>query len=353
MTQSYVSIQGVSKRFGLFSALTHISIDIAKNEFVCLLGPSGCGKTTLLRMIAGLEQPTTGRMMIGNREITSLPPSQRNIAMMFQSYALFPNLTAAQNIAFGLEQKKLSRREIAAKVEEALEMVDLSHAADKYPSQLSGGQQQRIALARAISLSPDVLLLDEPLSALDAKVRQKLRLEIRRLHETFGMTTVMVTHDQDEALTMADKIVVMNHGEVMQVGTPQAIYNRPATPFVADFIGAINFIRRGSSDPASSGGGELFAIRPENLRLLTQESDDGIGATVREIEFRGAFYRLYLDWLDGGRKDERLLLDLPAGEASKLDIRREQKVWLELPADHLLRFERDEAAAATEQGWCP
>ena len=206
MRQSYLSIQGVSKRFGLFAALEHVSIEIDKNEFVCLLGPSGCGKTTLLRMLAGLEQPTTGRMIVDGREITSLPPAKRNIAMMFQSYALFPNLTAAENIAFGLQEKKLSKKEIAAKVEEALDMVDLSHAAAKYPAQLSGGQQQRIALARAIAFSPQVLLLDEPLSALDAKVRQKLRREIRRLHEQFGMTTVMVTHDQDEALTMADKI---------------------------------------------------------------------------------------------------------------------------------------------------
>lgn len=350
MTKSYLSIQGVSKRFGLFAALEHVSIDIAKNEFVCLLGPSGCGKTTLLRMIAGLEQPTTGSMNVAGREITSLPPAKRNIAMMFQSYALFPNLTAAQNIAFGLQEKKLTKEQIAAKVEEALDMVDLSHIADKYPAQLSGGQQQRIALARAISLSPDVLLLDEPLSALDAKVRQKLRREIRRLHEKFGMTTVMVTHDQDEALTMADKIVVMNHGEVVQVGTPEVIYNQPATPFVADFIGAINFIESRRFDPEGEAS-TLLAIRPEHVRLLAYESECGIPATILESEFRGAFYRIYLEWQDEDTKTlEYLTLDLPADQANKLGACRGQKVCLELPMEHLLRFEQDEAAAAKEQG---
>ncbi|MCC8437810.1 putative 2-aminoethylphosphonate ABC transporter ATP-binding protein [Brevibacillus sp. M2.1A] len=340
MTQSYLSIQGVSKRFGLFAALEHISIEIDKNEFVCLLGPSGCGKTTLLRMLAGLEQPTTGKMILGGREITSLPPAKRNIAMMFQSYALFPNLTAAENIAFGLQEKKLGKKEIAAKVEEALDMVDLSHAAAKYPSQLSGGQQQRIALARAIALSPDILLLDEPLSALDAKVRQKLRREIRRLHEQYGMTTVMVTHDQDEALTMADKIVVMDHGEVVQVGTPEEIYNRPATPFVADFIGAINFFEYSRFENAKSDPNRLLAIRPEHVRLLQQESECTLPATISEIEFRGAFYRIFLEWQEEGQiKKELLTIDLIAAEAQRLGIARGKKVWLEFPLENLLSFE--------------
>lgn len=349
MRQSYLSIQGVSKRFGLFAALEHVSIEIDKNEFVCLLGPSGCGKTTLLRMLAGLEQPTTGRMIVNGREITSLPPAKRNIAMMFQSYALFPNLTAAENIAFGLHEKKLSKKEIAAKVEEALDMVDLSHAAAKYPAQLSGGQQQRIALARAIALSPEVLLLDEPLSALDAKVRQKLRREIRRLHEQYGMTTVMVTHDQDEALTMADKIVVMNHGEVVQVGTPEEIYNAPANPFVADFIGAINFFENSRFGHQIAGKQDLLAIRPEHVRILEHESECGIPAIISEQEFRGAFYRIFLQWQDENGKDsERLLtLDLLAANARKLGLSRGKKVWLEFPLENLLAFEQ--AAAATEE----
>ncbi|UKK99921.1 putative 2-aminoethylphosphonate ABC transporter ATP-binding protein [Brevibacillus brevis] len=349
MTQSYLSIQGVSKRFGLFAALEHISIEIDKNEFVCLLGPSGCGKTTLLRMLAGLEQPTTGKMILGGREITSLPPAKRNIAMMFQSYALFPNLTAAENIAFGLQEKKLGKKEIAAKVEEALDMVDLSHAAAKYPSQLSGGQQQRIALARAIALSPDILLLDEPLSALDAKVRQKLRREIRRLHEQYGMTTVMVTHDQDEALTMADKIVVMDHGEVVQVGTPEEIYNRPATPFVADFIGAINFFEYSRFENAQSDPNRLLAIRPEHVRLLQQESECTIPATISEIEFRGAFYRIFLEWQEEGQiKKELLTIDLIAAEAQRLGIARGKKMWLEFPLENLLSFEHAPAIEGQE-----
>lgn len=343
MTQSYLSIQGVSKRFGLFAAVEHVSIDIAKNEFVCLLGPSGCGKTTLLRMLAGLEQPTTGRMIVNGRDITSLPPAKRNIAMMFQSYALFPNLTAAENIAFGLREKKLSKHEIAAKVAEALEMVDLQHVASKYPAQLSGGQQQRIALARAISLSPEVLLLDEPLSALDAKVRQKLRREIRRLHEEFGMTTVMVTHDQDEALTMADKIVVMNKGEVVQAGSPEDVYNTPASPFVADFIGAVNFFESSRFGHHFQGGHHLCAIRPEHVRLLEHESGCGIPAVIKEIEFRGAFYRLFLEWqkVAGPSKAERLTLDIPVAQAKRQGIMREKKVWVEFPLENLLAFEPD------------
>ncbi|MED1724795.1 ATP-binding cassette domain-containing protein [Brevibacillus parabrevis] len=346
MTPSYLSIQGVSKRFGLFAALEHISIDIDKNEFVCLLGPSGCGKTTLLRMLAGLEQPTTGRMIVDGREITSLPPAKRNIAMMFQSYALFPNLTAAQNIAFGLEEKKLGKKAIAAKVEEALDMVDLSHAAAKYPGQLSGGQQQRIALARAIALSPDVLLLDEPLSALDAKVRQKLRREIRRLHEQYGMTTVMVTHDQEEALTMADKIVVMNHGEVVQVGTPEEVYNKPANPFVADFIGAINFFAPDRFEHKQADKERLLAIRPEHVRLLPDESECGIPAVISEMEFRGSFYRMFLAWEESGQSaTDVLTLDLLATQARKLGLVRGQKVWLEFPLENLLSFEQADASA--------
>lgn len=343
MTQSYLSIQGVSKRFGLFAAVEHVSIDIAKNEFVCLLGPSGCGKTTLLRMLAGLEQPTTGRMIVNGRDITTLPPVKRNIAMMFQSYALFPNLTAAENIAFGLREKKLSKQEIAAKVDEALDMVDLQHVASKYPVQLSGGQQQRIALARAISLSPEVLLLDEPLSALDAKVRQKLRREIRRLHEQFGMTTVMVTHDQDEALTMADRIVVMNKGEVVQAGSPEAVYNAPASPFVADFIGAVNFFESGRFDHHFPRAHHLLAIRPEHVRLMEHESECGIPAVIKEIEFRGAFYRLFLEWQQGivPSGAERLTLDLPVAQAKRQGIMREKKVWIEFPMENLIAFEPD------------
>jgi len=239
--QPYLSIQGITKTFGSFSALDRVSIDIRKNEFVCLLGPSGCGKTTLLRVIAGLEQPSSGAVFVNGKDLTRLPPAKRNFGMVFQSYALFPNLTAIQNIAYGLKGKGFARAEIREKAAAAIAQVDLAHVADRYPSQLSGGQQQRIALARAVVLEPDFLLLDEPLSALDAKVRNRLRRELRELQESLGITTIMVTHDQDEALTMSDRIVVMNRGEIMQIGTPTEVYETPNSPFVADFIGAINF----------------------------------------------------------------------------------------------------------------
>ncbi|MEJ8543761.1 ABC transporter ATP-binding protein [Brevibacillus borstelensis] len=343
MKQSCLSIQGVSKRFGLYTALQHVSFAVSQREFVCLLGPSGCGKSTLLRILAGLEQPTTGRIVLNGQDITARPPAERGIAMMFQSYALFPNLTTAQNIAFGLREKKWTRTAIREKVTEVLAMVDLEQAADKYPAQLSGGQQQRVALARAIALAPEVLLLDEPLSALDAKVRQKLRREIRRLHEETGMTTIMVTHDQDEALTMADKIVVMDHGEVVQIGTPEDVYNRPGSPFVADFIGAINFFEGSRFGGLLPDENALLAIRPEHVRLLDHDSECGIPAVVESVEFRGSFYRLFLHLLDGQESSFplRLTIDLPATMPQRMMVKLNQKVLLELPLEKLLVFERD------------
>ncbi|WP_024983906.1 ABC transporter ATP-binding protein [Brevibacillus borstelensis] len=343
MTQSYLSIQGVSKRFGLYTALEHVSFAISQHEFICLLGPSGCGKSTLLRILAGLEQPTTGRIELHGQDITTRPPAERGIAMMFQSYALFPNLTVAENVAFGLREKKWTRTAIKEKVAEVLAMVDLEQAGGKYPAQLSGGQQQRVALARAIALAPDVLLLDEPLSALDAKVRQKLRREIRRLHEETGMTTIMVTHDQDEALTMADKIVVMDHGEVVQIGTPEDVYNRPGSPFVADFIGAINFFEGTRFVGHLPDANALLAIRPEHVRLLDHETECGIPAVVESVEFRGSFYRLFLQVQDEQEATIplRLTIDLPAASAQRTRVKRDQKVLLELPLEKLLVFERD------------
>ncbi|MET3288659.1 UNVERIFIED_CONTAM: iron(III) transport system ATP-binding protein [Brevibacillus sp. OAP136] len=349
MRQSYFSIQGISKTFGKFTALHNINISMEKNEFVCLLGPSGCGKTTLLRIIAGLEQPNTGRIMVNGKEITSLPPAKRNFGMMFQSYALFPNLTAAQNIAYGLKAKKMSKKEIADKVSEVLGLIDLTHIRDKYPSQLSGGQQQRIALARAIALSPDFLLLDEPLSALDAKVRLKLRREIRNLHEKIGITTIMVTHDQDEALTMADKIVVMNNAEVVQVGSPQEVYDRPNSPFVADFIGAINFFEPNHFAGLQQEQNGLLAIRPENVHVVEQQNDDegyGIRAIVRDMEFRGSIYRVLLQLRsDAGELAESFMtIDLPVHQATRLRLSKNKPVWLELPMERLISFDQAKMA---------
>lgn len=239
---AYLQISGLWKAFGEFLALKDISLTIEESEFVCFLGPSGCGKTTLLRAIAGLDLQTSGEIIQAGQDISLLPPAERDFGIVFQSYALFPNLTIEKNIAFGLENAGLAKSAIAARVTELLELVGLPDQGKKYPAQLSGGQQQRIALARAIAMSPGLLLLDEPLSALDAKVRVHLRHEVKDLQRKLGITTVMVTHDQEEALSMADRIVVMNHGVIEQIGSPTEIYREPETLFVADFIGEMNQI---------------------------------------------------------------------------------------------------------------
>ena len=224
-----------------------------EGEFVCFLGPSGCGKTTLLRAIAGLDIQTTGTIEQAGADISALPPSERDFGIVFQSYALFPNMTVTRNVAYGLESQKRSRAEVRDRVRDLLELVGLPDQGDKYPAQLSGGQQQRIALARAIAMSPGLLLLDEPLSALDAKVRARLRYEVKSLQRRLGITTIMVTHDQEEALTMADRIVVMNHGVIEQVGAPAEIYREPASVFVADFIGTMNFLAAEVGGDAAPG----------------------------------------------------------------------------------------------------
>ena len=237
---AFLRVTDLWKSFGDFVALRNVSLDIAEGELVCFLGPSGCGKTTLLRAIAGLDLHSSGRIEQAGRDISILPASQRDFGIVFQSYALFPNLTIEKNIAYGLENVGRDRAETARRVAELLTLVGLPEQAKKYPAQLSGGQQQRIALARAIATSPGLLLLDEPLSALDAKVRVSLRHEIKTLQRKLGVTTIMVTHDQEEALAMADRIVVMNHGVIEQIGTPTEIYREPASLFVADFIGEAN-----------------------------------------------------------------------------------------------------------------
>ncbi|MFT9846371.1 putative 2-aminoethylphosphonate ABC transporter ATP-binding protein [Aneurinibacillus sp. REN35] len=341
MKDAYLSVHNISKQFGAYTALRDISFTIRKGEFVCLLGPSGCGKTTLLRTLAGLEQPNQGRLFVGGKDVTSLPPSQRNFGMVFQSYALFPNLTAYQNIAYGLKSRKLSKREIEEKVRDALAMVDLEHVRDKYPSQLSGGQQQRVALARAVVLSPDFLLLDEPLSALDAKVRMKLRREICALQERLGITTIMVTHDQEEALTMADRIVVMNHAEIVQIGTPQDVYQYPSSPFVADFIGAINFMPASRWSNAASSEEGLLAVRPEHIRITEVESDVGLQAVIRDIEFRGPFYRVMLQMMDDHDTptDQVMVLDVSAHVSERIQLEKNKRLSLELPMERLISFE--------------
>ncbi|HXD06022.1 MAG TPA: putative 2-aminoethylphosphonate ABC transporter ATP-binding protein [Burkholderiaceae bacterium] len=270
-----LTIRGIHKRFDRFVALQQIDLTVRQGEMLCLLGPSGCGKTTLLRIIAGLETQSGGTIVQNGRDISQLPPVKRDYGIVFQSYALFPNLTIAENVAYGLVNRRKPRAEVKARVEELLTMVGLPTSGDKYPGQLSGGQQQRIALARALATSPRLLLLDEPLSALDALERIRLRGEIRRLQQQLGVTTIMVTHDQEEALSMADRIVVMNHGVIEQIGTPHEVYERPATPFVADFVGKVNVL------PAVAlGGGRYRASRLE-LQCAGDCGDYAPGTSVR------------------------------------------------------------------------
>jgi iron(III) transport system ATP-binding protein len=270
-----LSIEGVHKRFERFVALQHIDLQVRQGEMLCLLGPSGCGKTTLLRIIAGLDAQTGGRIVQNGRDISWLPPVKRDYGIVFQSYALFPNLTIAENVAYGLVNRSRGKAEIAARVEELLKLVGLPTSGPKYPGQLSGGQQQRIALARALATAPRLLLLDEPLSALDALERIRLRGEIRRLQQQLGVTTIMVTHDQEEALSMADRIVVMNHGVIEQIGSPHDIYERPATPFVADFVGKVNVL------PAVALGGGRFRAGRLELQCAGDCGDHAPGTPVR------------------------------------------------------------------------
>ena len=304
----YLDLRGIRKEFGTFTALQDIDLHIRKGEFVCFLGPSGCGKTTLLRIIAGLEAQTRGEIWQGGRDISTLPPALRDYGIVFQSYALFPNLSVADNVGYGLVNRKVPRAKVTARVAELVKLVGLPGSEGKYPSQLSGGQQQRIALARALATSPGLLLLDEPLSALDALERVRLRSEIRALQQTLGVTTVMVTHDQEEALSVADRIVVMNHGVIEQVGTPQEIYREPASPFVADFVGKVNMlpgrVRGGLLEAGSlrlaDGGADRevrIYLRPEDVlaRPIAEGDPHVFDAIIDKIEFLGSYCHVHVD----------------------------------------------------------
>jgi iron(III) transport system ATP-binding protein len=350
-TPPYLRIQGLTKQFGAFTALGDISLEIDEGEFVCFLGPSGCGKTTLLRAIAGLDIQTAGRIEQGGRDVSALPPSRRDFGIVFQSYALFPNLTAAQNVAYGLSHARARRVEVAGRVRELLEMVGLGEHGRKYPAQLSGGQQQRVALARALATSPGLLLLDEPLSALDAKVRVHLRHEIKQLQRRLGVTTIMVTHDQEEALTMADRIVVMRSGAIEQVGTPLEIYREPASPFVADFIGVMNFVaatvvgegrvRLGGLELACDADGlgpgteVTLAIRPEDI--VVQEASAGgpnaVPMRVEALAFLGSFFRA--DLVAAAPAGTLLRADLPVDLVRRLDIAEKRALVCVLPPERL------------------
>lgn len=306
-----VEFRGVTKDYGSTRVLHGVDIDIAPGEFVSLLGPSGCGKTTALRVLAGLEHASSGAVHLGGRDVSRVPTNKRDIGMVFQSYSLFPHLRVADNTAFGLRRRGVGRREAARRAEDALDLVGLGHLADRFPHQLSGGQQQRVALARALVTEPRVLLLDEPLSALDARVRVQLRDEIRRIQLRLGITTVFVTHDQEEALAVSDRIAVMNAGCIEQIGTPEELYSHPATAEVAAFIG-VSSVVTGTVDRGEltvwgqpvplersheDGDVDVF-LRPENV-LLVADSSPGIDGVVQESTFLGSYRRTVVSVTDG------------------------------------------------------
>ncbi|WP_269932338.1 ABC transporter ATP-binding protein [Aminobacter sp. HY435] len=313
MADPFLSIQNVKKSFGNVSVVKDFNLDVGAGEFVSFLGPSGCGKTTMLRIVAGFEEPSAGKVLIGGKDVTGLKPNQRNIGMVFQAYALFPNLTVAQNIGFGLKVAGMPKAEAQQRIDEMLNIIKLPEFGDRYPYQLSGGQQQRIALARALAPKPKLLLLDEPLSALDAKVRISLREEIRSIQKKLGITTIFVTHDQEEALSMSDRIVVMNEGRADQTGTPFEIYNRPSTKFVANFVGTLNVLEGTISDAASgtvkinaeeiglkgklngskSGDTLSLALRPEAISLGRKAGNDSnLTGQIADVHFLGSVIRV-------------------------------------------------------------
>ncbi len=347
-TSSYsVVVDNVSKRFRDHIALDRVSLSIEKGKFIVILGPSGAGKSTLLKIIAGFEKPDSGKVYLEGEDVTNKPPYKRNVNTVFQNYALFPHMTVFDNVAFGLRMKGYSRDEIARKVKWALDLVNMGSHINKYPTQLSGGEQQRVALARALVNEPPVLLLDEPLGQLDLKLRRRMQRELKDLQRKLGSTFIHVTHDQEEAMSMADIIVVMNRGKILQVGTPEEIYENPSSGFVADFIGEANILKgvvrdidrdsitietdRGFSIRADRSGKDIdvgsniiIAIRPEELALSRSEVPEGykhIDGVVRDYIFMGSFVDCYIDTGSG-----ELRVRLPKGEAFWIERRARVKV---------------------------
>jgi spermidine/putrescine transport system ATP-binding protein len=334
-----LSVTNIDKNFGEVKALVDVTLDVHEGEFFTLLGPSGCGKTTLLRIIAGLELPDTGQVLLGGRDITSLPATKRQVNTVFQSYALFPHLSIFENVAFGLRSRKFPQNEVQTRVGRRLEMLGLEEMAARFPHQLSGGQQQRVALARALVNEPEVLLLDEPMSALDARLRAQVQVELRRLQRKLGQTFILVTHDQAEALVVSDRIAVMREGKIIQFGTPKEVYEQPQTSFVAEFLGAANLI------PGRAGNGGIdteigflqlnkmpgwkqgtVAIRPERIRIADRAPEkNGVKAKVTEAIYRGTNVDL---WLEPGP----LRVRTPAQRNFDVD----DQVWLELPPEGLV-----------------
>ncbi len=356
---TFLEIRHLKKAYGAHHVVHDFDIAIQRGEFISFLGPSGCGKTTNLRMIAGLETPSSGTILIDGRDVTHLPANQRDVGMVFQSYALFPNMTVADNIAFGLKVARKPAPEIRARVDEMLAMIKLPQLATRYPFQLSGGQQQRVALARAIASKPQLLLLDEPLSALDAKIRVSLREEIRNLQRALGITTIFVTHDQEEALSMSDRVVVMSEGRVEQLGTPFEIYNHPRTRFVASFVGTLNLlsariidaeaglvsvadqpVRVAPTRPLPAGETCMLALRPEAITIGTPVvGQNQIRAIIEEVSFLGALVRIRVGF--GG---QAVMLDTFNSPSSPPPVRGET-VTLSVPPNGF-QVLADAAAAA-------
>jgi putative spermidine/putrescine transport system ATP-binding protein len=354
---AFLEIDNLQKRFAQTTAVEQVQLGVNRGEFVSLLGPSGCGKTTTLRIIAGFEAPSSGTIRLDGVDVTHRPPNRRNVGMVFQSYALFPNMTVADNVGFGLKVAKRPAAEIKRRVSEMLDLIKLPAFGNRYPHQLSGGQQQRVALARALAIRPQVLLLDEPLSALDAKIRVALRNEIRSIQRELGITTIYVTHDQEEALSLSDRIVVMNEGRVEQIGTPFEIYNFPRTPFVASFVGTLSILHGRVADPAGGkievdgqeivasrglerarvGDACAVALRPEIVSL-----GDGMGdgnrmhGTVQDVDFLGSIVRIRVRFRDNAISLDTFnnpRLSLPQrGQAVTVSFPREAVLALEAPS---------------------
>jgi iron(III) transport system ATP-binding protein len=367
----HIRIDQLTKSFGTFTALKSVSLEIMHGELICFLGPSGCGKTTLLRALAGLDRQDAGRIEMAGKDVSKLPPAARDFGIVFQSYALFPNLTIANNVAYGLVNRGAKPAERDARVAELLALVGLSDQGLKYPAQLSGGQQQRVALARALATSPGILLLDEPLSALDARVRLRLRAEIQSLQRRLGITTILVTHDQEEALAMADRIVVMNEGRIEQVGTPEDIYARPASAFVADFVGHMTFLDGHVAGPHSvvvgstalqvaaphacpAGTPVRIGIRPEEVQVrgVQANTPNQLDVSITAADYLGPYCRLTLatqrssrqsggqsGGLAGGPDDGlELIADVSSNEMRALGLATSQSIKIALPSMHLRVF---------------
>jgi putrescine transport system ATP-binding protein len=353
--EPFVRFENITKRFDDFVAVKNVTLDIYEREFFALLGPSGCGKSTLLRMLAGFERPTEGRTIVAGQDITALPPYERPVNMMFQSYALFPHMTVEANIGFGLRQEGLATDKIAARVEEAMAMLELGQFAKRKPHQLSGGQQQRVALARAIAKKPRLVLLDEPLGALDKKLRQQAQFELMRIQETTGTTFIIVTHDQEEAMTVASRIAVMDKGDLVQVATPGEIYENPKTRYIAGFIGDVNVFegkvsgvsdgcieidandgykfKTRSAEPVTVGQQAWLALRPEKIRIAHDQPASAVNAIpgkVEDIGYLGSISHYHVRTAPGER-----VTTLRANSAHTVErpISWEDNVWLDWPVD--------------------